>query len=213
MRSSWFLMTCTAVLLASTVIGCEPPPTSIPPGNTQTLAPPVHEKPIPPPPARPRYDEDAGALGEDTATDPGTGTGTAGPASGGAGTGTGTGTAGPASGGAGTGTGTAGPASGGAGTGTGAAGPARGGLGTGKGSAGPAKKTGQPDGASCSAASECQSGVCEGEGCGVGQGVCAAQGRMCTRDLRPYCGCDGKTFRSSGSCPGKRFQYRGECRD
>jgi hypothetical protein len=34
---------------------------------------------------------------------------------------------------------------------------------------------------------------------------------MCTRDLRTYCGCDGQTFQSSGSCPGKRFANPGEC--
>lgn len=68
------------------------------------------------------------------------------------------------------------------------------------------------DGASCLAAEECASGVCEGEGCGADQpGTCAPKSRGCTRDLRPYCGCDGLTFRTSGSCPGKRFSARAEC--
>ena len=67
------------------------------------------------------------------------------------------------------------------------------------------------DGTACSAGSDCRSGVCEGEGCGAKQGVCAARNRSCTRDRRPYCGCDGKTFYSSGSCPGGRFANRGAC--
>jgi hypothetical protein len=72
--------------------------------------------------------------------------------------------------------------------------------------------TGKADGASCLAAEECESGVCEGEGCGADQpGTCMPKSRACTRDLRPYCGCDGQTFRTSGSCPGKRFSARAEC--
>lgn len=72
--------------------------------------------------------------------------------------------------------------------------------------------TPKADGASCLAADECQSGVCEGEGCGADQpGTCAPKTRGCTRDLRPYCGCDGQTFRTSGSCPGKRFSARAAC--
>ena len=38
-----------------------------------------------------------------------------------------------------------------------------------------------------------------------------ARQRKCTLDLRPYCGCDGVTFRTSGSCPGQRFSARAEC--
>ena len=68
------------------------------------------------------------------------------------------------------------------------------------------------DGASCLASEECTSGICEGEGCGdTKPGTCAPANRACTRDLRPYCGCDGVTFRTSGSCPGRRFAYKGEC--
>ncbi len=72
--------------------------------------------------------------------------------------------------------------------------------------------TPKADGQSCLAAEECESGVCEGEGCGADRpGTCAPKTRGCTRDLRPYCGCDGQTFRTSGSCPGKRFSARSEC--
>jgi hypothetical protein len=68
------------------------------------------------------------------------------------------------------------------------------------------------DGSPCLAASDCQSGVCEGQGCGDDQpGECKPAARACTRDLRPYCGCDGQTFRSSGSCPGQRYAAAGEC--
>ena len=71
----------------------------------------------------------------------------------------------------------------------------------------------KPDGAACLLGDECGSGVCEGQGCGVDQpGKCVPRGRACTKDLRAYCGCDGKTFQSSGSCPGQRFANRGECR-
>lgn len=67
------------------------------------------------------------------------------------------------------------------------------------------------DGAKCSTAADCTSGVCEGEGCGDGNGTCARASRACTRDARQYCGCDGKTFTASGSCPGQRFSARAAC--
>ena len=68
------------------------------------------------------------------------------------------------------------------------------------------------DGEACLEGAQCASGVCEGEGCGPkAPGVCAPAQRACPRDLRSYCGCDGKTFRGSGSCPGRRFQTKGEC--
>ena len=69
----------------------------------------------------------------------------------------------------------------------------------------------EPAATGCTDDSDCDGGVCEGEGCGPGEGTCQPKDRMCTRDLQPYCGCDGQTFRSSGSCPGGRFAHRGEC--
>jgi hypothetical protein len=66
------------------------------------------------------------------------------------------------------------------------------------------------DGADCQAATDCDSGICEGLGCNV-PGRCMSKNRMCTMDLQPYCGCDGKTFQSSGGCPGRRYAARGEC--
>ena len=65
----------------------------------------------------------------------------------------------------------------------------------------------------CLSAEECGEGfVCEGEGCGDDTpGTCRPMSRPCTKDLQPYCGCDGETFRASGSCPNQRFASRGEC--
>jgi hypothetical protein len=64
----------------------------------------------------------------------------------------------------------------------------------------------------CLSGAECPSGVCEGVGCGEDTpGTCAPELRACTFDLRPYCGCDGKTFQSSGSCPGARYLHTGPC--
>jgi hypothetical protein len=69
-----------------------------------------------------------------------------------------------------------------------------------------------PDGSKCTSAEQCESGICEGEGCGDDEpGTCAPKSRACTKDLREYCGCDGKTFSGSGSCPGKRFSAKGKC--
>jgi hypothetical protein len=69
-----------------------------------------------------------------------------------------------------------------------------------------------PDGQSCLLDAECASGFCEGQGCGEDQpGVCVGSMRRCTRDLRPYCGCDGKTFMASGTCPNRRYASPGPC--
>lgn len=76
----------------------------------------------------------------------------------------------------------------------------------------PSSPTAAPDGSPCLRAEDCQSGVCEGHGCGEDSpGQCMARSRMCTRDMQVYCGCDGETFRSSGSCPGRRYAHRGAC--
>jgi hypothetical protein len=74
------------------------------------------------------------------------------------------------------------------------------------------RPAGGPAGASCIVGPECSSGVCEGEGCTQDRpGTCAPATRPCTRDLRQYCGCDGKTFGASGTCPGRRFAARAPC--
>ena len=76
----------------------------------------------------------------------------------------------------------------------------------------PEEATGtRPDGSACDVGADCQSGICEGEGCDEEGGTCMSSQRMCTRDLVAYCGCDGKTFRNSGSCPGRRYEKKGPC--
>lgn len=66
------------------------------------------------------------------------------------------------------------------------------------------------DGDACESNEECASGICEGEGCDV-PGRCVPQGRACTDDLVPYCGCDGVLFYGSGSCPEGRYDNSLEC--
>lgn len=76
----------------------------------------------------------------------------------------------------------------------------------------PAPAAGGPAATTCLGPEDCPGGVCEGEGCGDAQpGHCVAAVRACTKDLRPYCSCDGQTFRASGSCPGRRYAHRGPC--
>jgi len=70
---------------------------------------------------------------------------------------------------------------------------------------------GRADGTACSTSSQCASGICEGMGCGWDQGKCAPAQRSCTRDLRIFCGCDGKDFQSSSTCPGRVFRHPGSC--
>lgn len=70
---------------------------------------------------------------------------------------------------------------------------------------------GRADGAPCSLGSQCKSGTCEGMGCGPDEARCVPKERACTKDLVPYCGCDGVTFRSSSTCPGRPYRYRGVC--
>jgi hypothetical protein len=81
-----------------------------------------------------------------------------------------------------------------------------------EGAPGEPQKSAEPDGTPCLSGTECASGICEGEGCTDDRpGVCAPRSRACTRDLRQYCGCDGKTFGASGTCPGRRFAARAQC--
>jgi hypothetical protein len=60
-------------------------------------------------------------------------------------------------------------------------------------------------GADCAANEQCAGG----EGCGT-PWTCQPQ-KPCTRDLVTFCGCDGKQFQGSGSCPGKPFSKKGKC--
>ena len=69
---------------------------------------------------------------------------------------------------------------------------------------------GKSDGEACKKPDDCKSGVCEGMGCDTGP-KCVPADRMCTRDMRTYCGCDDKPFGGSGSCPGRPFKNKGDC--
>jgi hypothetical protein len=76
----------------------------------------------------------------------------------------------------------------------------------------PADPPKKADGEACLTAAECNSGVCEGQGCTDDlPGTCAPELRACTKDLVPYCGCDGVEFSTSGSCAGRRYVNRGSC--
>ena len=69
-------------------------------------------------------------------------------------------------------------------------------------------------GEKCTVHSDCLSMVCEGQGCGDDQpGTCAPVERACRRDLKPYCGCDGKEFLASSDCPQERFKMPGTCQN
>jgi hypothetical protein len=63
----------------------------------------------------------------------------------------------------------------------------------------------------CTEDADCPSGsTCTGmEGCAT-HWTCVRR-RRCTRDLVPFCSCEGATFAASSTCPGRPFAHRGEC--
>ncbi len=63
----------------------------------------------------------------------------------------------------------------------------------------------------CTTSNECAEGeTCQGpEGCSV-QWTCQPE-RPCTRDRRPFCGCDGTSFSASSTCPTRPYAHRGKC--
>ena len=63
----------------------------------------------------------------------------------------------------------------------------------------------------CNDGTDCQSGVCEGRGCGDNEGRCAPEKRSCYRDWVAFCGCDGNTFRAASNCTRRRYRDRGTC--
>ena len=75
----------------------------------------------------------------------------------------------------------------------------------------PASTGARVDGSPCTTGAECSSGMCEGEGCGTDEGRCMPKERACTKDLKAFCGCDGKTFRGSGTCPKRTWRTKGAC--
>ena len=63
----------------------------------------------------------------------------------------------------------------------------------------------------CTSSEQCAHGLtCTGEP-GCGQPWTCQQAHPCTRDLVPFCGCDGQVFRSSSTCPGRPYRNRGAC--
>jgi Cys-rich repeat protein len=63
----------------------------------------------------------------------------------------------------------------------------------------------------CTTSADCPTGqTCVGpQGCGVAW-TCRAD-VMCTRDLRTFCACDGRTVQGSGSCPPEPWVHEGAC--
>jgi hypothetical protein len=72
-------------------------------------------------------------------------------------------------------------------------------------------ETPTPVAKTCTTSADCAKGeMCQGpEGCGT-PWTCGPQ-KPCTRDLVTYCGCDGQTFKGSGSCPARPYASRGAC--
>ena len=69
-----------------------------------------------------------------------------------------------------------------------------------------------PDGGTCLTSAACASGTCEGQGCtDDAPGTCVPEMRRCTRDRRPYCGCDGETLWGSSTCVNARYERPGIC--
>jgi hypothetical protein len=53
-------------------------------------------------------------------------------------------------------------------------------------------------------------GTCKGTTCGA-PWTCDESAAICTADIAEYCGCDGRTFTASSSCPNLAFSHRGPC--
>lgn len=49
------------------------------------------------------------------------------------------------------------------------------------------------------------------EGCATPSYCGPLLGRPCSGDLTPYCGCDGRTFNASSTCPTRTYEHRGPC--
>ena len=76
---------------------------------------------------------------------------------------------------------------------------------------GPCGPADAPRGRTCTSTEQCAKGeTCQGAaGCTTAWTCMPA--RPCTRDLVPYCGCDGKSFQGSSTCPPRPFARRGRC--
>ncbi len=65
----------------------------------------------------------------------------------------------------------------------------------------------------CTSAAGCSRGeICVGSpGCGTPWTCVRDTGRTCTGDFVPFCGCDGRTFGASSTCPDRPFRRLGSC--
>jgi hypothetical protein len=65
----------------------------------------------------------------------------------------------------------------------------------------------------CASTLDCPAGEeCAGPaGCATPWTCRPATGRLCTDDAAPWCGCDGRTFYGSSTCPPQRYASRGAC--
>lgn len=78
----------------------------------------------------------------------------------------------------------------------------------------PSRDGGPTDaGQTCTGPGQCPRGTeCfGGEGCGIPWTCVPQLGRACTADYAPFCGCDGRTFYGSSSCPERPWARRGTC--
>lgn len=68
----------------------------------------------------------------------------------------------------------------------------------------------QGDAPRCSTNADCESGYCNGQGCGKREGTCYIQGETCLDKDMTVCGCDGEVHQGS-PCTVGRWVHEGSC--